>query len=123
MHLSEDWKNNSKVQRYYSSIWLPVKEKWTKAFFDDEYLFVINTNNGTETQYKLLKHFYLNSHIDKSLYRVLDVIMNEFLDDIFKTYVKNNASLNSKYEQYNSKFQNLSKMNHYFLFVMFIKDM
>ncbi|XP_065209956.1 uncharacterized protein LOC135838315 isoform X1 [Planococcus citri] len=102
MRSSEAWQNNPKVQRYFNSTWLPVKEKWTKAFFDDEYLFIINTNNGIETQHKVLKHFYLNSHIDKSLCGVLDVIMNEFLDDAFKTYVENNDCLDSKYKQYNT---------------------
>lgn len=88
---SDSWKRNEKAQKYFSSTWLPVKEKWTQSFFDQQYLFIINTNNGVESQNKTLKHTYLKMYIDKSLCGVLEIIITEFLPDAFNTYQSNNS--------------------------------
>lgn len=65
MKNTDAWENNPKVQRYYLSTWKPVKEDWTKTFFDEDCMFVISTNNGIESQHKVLKHSYLALHGEK----------------------------------------------------------
>jgi len=98
---SDSWKRNEKAQKYFCSTWLPVKDKWTQSFFDREYLFIINTNNGNESQNKTLKYSYLRNHIDKSLCGVLEIILTEYLSDALHTYQSSNSSLDSGYKNYN----------------------
>jgi len=103
MHTSDVWKRNKKAQAYYLGTWYPVREKWTRAFFDDNFFFIINTNNGIESLHNVLKNSYLKQHVDKSICGVLDVIINEFLDEAFNKYKVDNSCLDSKYKCYNSE--------------------
>jgi len=57
--LTEAWLNNPKAQEYFIRTWLSVEEKWTDKFFKLEYDIKVGTNNGVESQNKLLKSFYL----------------------------------------------------------------
>ena len=75
---SAEYLRNSKVRMYLINTWLPHKMKWTQAFFDTKFSFVIRTNNGIEAQNKLIKYSYLKLHVDKSLCGVLDTLLTEF---------------------------------------------
>lgn len=53
---SPEWQQNEKLQRYMSQHWLSVSQWWVKCYRVGLH---VNTNNGTETQNRLLKEHYL----------------------------------------------------------------
>jgi len=75
--LTEAWLKNPKKQEYFIRTWLSVEEKWTNTFFKLEYDIKVATNNGVESQNKLLKSFYLKLLSDKSLNSILNNIISD----------------------------------------------
>lgn len=98
---SSEYQRNPKVEAYLKNTWIPHKSKWTCAFFNSKYSFVIRTNNGIEAQNKLLKYSYLKLHSDKSLCGVLDIIILEFFVDEIQKYRVCNSRLSENCRQYN----------------------
>lgn len=64
---SSIYKGNGKIQRWLSNYWIPVHKRWVKAYMEDEYNISVNTNNGGESQNKLLKYSCLprQEHLKK----------------------------------------------------------
>ncbi|KAE9543481.1 hypothetical protein AGLY_002281 [Aphis glycines] len=69
------------------------REKWTNRFFKDEYDIKISTNNGVETQNKVIKSFYLKLTSDKSLNSTIETIIDQFLPESLKKYHLKNLKL------------------------------
>lgn len=70
MQASDLWASNSAFRGYVSGHWLPAKEMWETCFRPE---LPITTNNGTETQSKMLREYYLkgSSH---SLFALLEAL-------------------------------------------------
>ncbi|XP_065215356.1 uncharacterized protein LOC135842015 [Planococcus citri] len=100
---TEEYTRNPKVEKYLKNTWLPHKDKWTQAFFDQKYSVIIRTNNGIESQNKLIKYSYLKLHVDKSLCGVLDVLITDFFIDEIKKYQVANSRLSENCKQYDKE--------------------
>lgn len=99
MKLTEAWLKNPKAQEYFIETWLPIKEKWTDKFFKLEYDIKVTTNNGVESQNKLIKQFYLDLLNDKSLNSILENIVEQFLPQTLYKYQKKNFKLTAHHNQ------------------------
>jgi len=98
MTLTDVLLKNPKAQDYFIKTWLTVEEKWTSKFFKLEFDIKISTNNGVESQNKLLKHFYLKFSSDKSLNSIVENIIEQFLPQSLCKYQKQNFKLNNHYK-------------------------
>lgn len=94
---------NTKAQTYFNNTWLKVKEMWVVAFFDFDFLVNITTNNGIESQNRLLKHSYLKSHSDKSLTNILDIMIGSYLPTTLEQYEIQNSKMSENYKKYNEE--------------------
>jgi len=92
MKSTDTWLRNSKAQEYFIRTWLSIEEKWTNQFFKDEYDIRISTNNGVETQNKVIKSFYLKLTSDKSI-ETIETIIDQFLPESLRKYHLNNLKL------------------------------
>lgn len=99
MKLTDAWLRNPKAQQYFIRTWLSVAEKWTNRFFKDEYDIKISTNNGVETQNKVIKSFYLKLTSDKSLNSTIETIIDQFLPESLKKYHLKNLKLTGEYKK------------------------
>ncbi|KAF0740488.1 zinc finger BED domain-containing protein 1-like [Aphis craccivora] len=99
MKLTDAWLKNLKAQDYFIKTRLTVEEKWTSKFFKLEFDIKIGTNNGVESQNKVLKHFYLKFSSDKSLNSTIENIIEQFLPQSLCKYQKKNFKLNNYYKK------------------------
>ncbi|KAL4153888.1 hypothetical protein QTP88_001721 [Uroleucon formosanum] len=100
MKSTEAWLRNTKAQEYFIRTWLSTEEKWTNRFFRDTFDIKISTNNGVETQNKLLfKNFYLKLTSDKSLNSTIETIIDKFLPESLRKYNLKNLKLTGEYKK------------------------
>jgi hypothetical protein len=71
---------------------------WCTAFMDLGFQTTVTTTNGVETLNKSLKHFYLKLASTGTLSSLLDIVINNFLPDLFQNYLM----LNYRYVLYES---------------------
>jgi len=81
MKSTEAWLRNPKSHEYFIKTWLSIEEMWTNRFFKDTFDIKISTNNGVETQNKLINSFYLKLTSDKSLNSTIETIIDQFLPE------------------------------------------
>lgn len=96
MYHSEIWLANEKLREYFRSTWRPIKSRWACAFLDDEYLFVINTNDGIARLHQEFRQSFLKQNVGKSLPEVLQFVIDKFLVDSLETYVTENSIWNGE---------------------------
>lgn len=73
------------------------------CFSKKDFLLIINTNNGVESQNKILKHSYLIHNSDNTLLGMLRVVINKYLPDSLRKYCIQNSvvkAYNSDIPQY-----------------------
>jgi len=100
MRSTEAWLRNPKVQDYFIRTWLSIEEKCTNRFFKDTFDIKISTNNGVETQNKLIKSFYLKLTSDKSLNSTIETIIDQFLPESLRKYQLKNLKLTGEYKKF-----------------------
>lgn len=97
---SDIWQSNPKLQLYIQQKWLSVKELWVRAYRLDLLHF---TNNGTETQNKMLKeHFLKRSNGRRSLTGLIQVLLQKFFVQKREDYIRRNVCFTSEYRLYHS---------------------
>ncbi|XP_065216440.1 uncharacterized protein LOC135842756 [Planococcus citri] len=94
---------NPKALRYFENTWLPVKEMWIRCFFPDEFVFKISTNNGIESQFKMLKYGYLKVRNVNTLSELMTLMIEEVFYDLLNKYTQKNSSLYHGYKLYNKE--------------------
>lgn len=71
------WQNH-RFQEYMLTHWIHVSDMWVK-FYRQRFAVALTTNNGTESQNKLLKEFYLQGgHERRSLTGLITVLVTVF---------------------------------------------
>ena len=96
---SEFWENQ-RLKEYMLTYWIPVSHMWVK-YYRQQLSVVITTNNGTESQNKLLKQFYLQGgHGRKSLTGLIAVLVNQFFPDRHQHFCQENIRRSSCYRKY-----------------------
>ncbi|VDI38561.1 Hypothetical predicted protein [Mytilus galloprovincialis] len=63
-------------------------KRWVKAYRQEVFNVLVNTNIGVERQKKALKYVYLDMKKTKSLSQLLSTILTKFLPDSYIKYVK-----------------------------------
>lgn len=99
MKSTEAWLKNPRAQEYFIRTWLSTEEKWTNRFFKDTFDNKISTNNGVETQNKLIKSFYFKLTSDKSLNSTIETIIDQFLPESLRKYNLKNLKLTGEYKK------------------------
>lgn len=92
MNTSNIMQDNPKAVQYFCSQWLPESHRWVQAFSEKDYVTVINTNNGIESQNKVLKHSYLCHNSDTSLTGMLKTVVNIYVPDVYRKYCYKNST-------------------------------
>lgn len=103
MKTNEVYLRNLKATRYFENTWLSVKEMWVRCFFPEEFVFKIVTNNGIESQFKMLKYGYLKIRNIKTLSELMTLMVDDVFPDLLKKYVQMNSALHSNYKLYNEE--------------------
>ncbi|KAL4154222.1 hypothetical protein QTP88_002049 [Uroleucon formosanum] len=99
MKSTEAWLRNPKAQEYFIRTWLSIEEKWTNRFYKDTFDIKMSTNNGVETQNKLIKSFYLKLKSDKSLNSTIETIIDQFSPESLRKYHLKNLKLTGEYKK------------------------
>ena len=97
---SEVYQTNIKVQRWLNGKWLPQHQRWVKAFREDAYNIAVNTNNGLESQNKLLKYSYLPHCPEKSLTTIVTTLVEDFFPEQHKKYIRMNVRMSGDFQSY-----------------------
>jgi hypothetical protein len=97
---SKFWKKDN-VKNWLENNWLNQKDKWVKAYRDQEFHALVDTNNGTEAQNRVLKHTYLKYRRDKTLTSLVEVMFYEWFPAFENSYVSNNVRVDSTCKRYN----------------------
>ncbi|VDI02948.1 Hypothetical predicted protein [Mytilus galloprovincialis] len=66
--------------------------RWVKAYRQEVFNVLVNTNIGVERQKKALKYVYLDMKKKKSLSQLLPTILTKFLPDSYIKYLRLNAA-------------------------------
>ncbi|XP_064482471.1 uncharacterized protein LOC135395156 [Ornithodoros turicata] len=92
---SEVWSSNSKLQHYLNEVWFSVEKMWVKLF---RLQLPIATNNGVESQNKLLKEHYIKQHSGrKSLAGLIGTLVGQFLPERKRIFLERNMKLSTEY--------------------------
>lgn len=84
---------NPKVVSYFGTQWMPVAEMWVQ-FYRMKFGVVITTNNGTETQNRLLKEHYLKwSRGKRSLSSLINTVVKQFLPERQSVFLQQNMEV------------------------------
>lgn len=97
---SELYKMNTKVQKWLNAKWLPQHRRWVKAFREDAFNIAVNTNNGLESQNKLLKYSYLSNVAEKSLTTIVTTLVEDFFPEQHKKYIRMNVRMSGDFQSY-----------------------
>ncbi|CAN7979762.1 unnamed protein product [Ixodes pacificus] len=93
------WKN-PKVVSYFETQWMSVAEMWVQ-FYRMKFGVVVTTNNGTETQNRLLKEHYLRwSRGKRSLSSLITTVVKQFLPERQSAFLQRNMERSSMYRKY-----------------------
>ncbi|XP_063227566.1 uncharacterized protein LOC134533814 isoform X1 [Bacillus rossius redtenbacheri] len=93
MSSNDIMQQNPKAADYLATHWLPHKHRWVQAFSEKDFVTIIHTNNGIESQNKVLKHSYLCHNSDKSLTGMLKTVINSYLPDMYRKYCYKNSTV------------------------------
>ncbi|XP_063232355.1 uncharacterized protein LOC134536550 isoform X1 [Bacillus rossius redtenbacheri] len=93
MNSSDIMQQNPKASDYFATHWLAHKHRWVQAFSEKDFVTIIHTNNGIESQNKVLKHSYLCHNSDKSLTGMLKTVINNYLPDMYRKYCYKNSTV------------------------------
>ncbi|XP_065224452.1 uncharacterized protein LOC135848469 [Planococcus citri] len=100
---NEVYLRNPKASRYFENTWLTVKDMWIRCFFPEDFIFKIVTNNGIESQFKMLKYGYLKVRNVKTLSELMTLMVDDVFPDLLNKYVQMNSVLDSNYKVYNEE--------------------
>ena len=73
---------------------------WAHAFRDRRFHAAVNTNNGVESQNKLLKYNYLPRKKSMTLSAIVILIVESFLPETYQKYLFENYKQSSQYRSY-----------------------
>lgn len=92
LHSSVHWKNE-KLQNYFETVWLPLKELWV-AYYRLGFDVVLSTNKGIEAQNKVLKAQHTKSASGKRpLASLISVLVFSYLPQNEKISSSNNETV------------------------------
>ena len=97
------WKSKQHLRNYATTQWLKCVQRWVQCYRNPMSDRCVNTNNGVESLNKVLKYNYLKFYCDKSATGLVSMLINTFLLDRFKLYVKINHKMTDQHWKY-SKF-------------------
>ena len=100
LEASDFWKNKANLREYVTTQWLKCERRWVKCFRNPLVDRCVNTNNGVEAINKILKHNYLKFYCDRSATGLITMLINTFLPDRYKAYVKINHKMTNQYSKY-----------------------
>ncbi|KAH6948411.1 hypothetical protein HPB50_024244 [Hyalomma asiaticum] len=84
------WRND-KVASYFETQWMPAAKMWVQ-YHRMKFGVVVTTNNGTETQNRILKEHYLRwSHGRRSLSSLITVAVKKFLPERQSVFIQQNV--------------------------------
>ena len=82
-------------------VYMYAIQLWARAYRDREYHAAVNTNNGTESQNKVLKYSYLPKKKTMTLSNITTILVEEYLPDAHRKYIFQNFQQSSHYRSYN----------------------
>ena len=80
---------------------LPLKQRWARAYKDDEFHAAVDTNNVTEAQNKVLKYKYMPKQRASTLSALVSLLVERFLPEAQQSYVLPNLKTAEWYRRYN----------------------
>lgn len=93
------WRND-KVASYFETQWMPAAKMWVQ-YHRMKFGVVVTTNNGTETQNRILKEHYLRwSHGRRSLSSLITVVVKKFLPERQSVFIQQNVERSAMYRKY-----------------------
>ena len=95
------WDKHENVKSYVRRYWFSQLDRWVKFYRNPLIDRSISTNNGVESLNKILKHMYLKYFCDRSVTGLVTMILNQFLPERYKVYVKENHKMSSQIYAYN----------------------
>ncbi|XP_063238953.1 uncharacterized protein LOC134540254 isoform X4 [Bacillus rossius redtenbacheri] len=93
MNTSNIMQRNPKASHYFATWWLSHECRRAQAYSEKDFVTIIHTNNGIESQNKVLKHSYLCHSSDKSLTGMLKIVINNYLPDVYRKYCSKNSTV------------------------------
>ena len=97
---SDFWKKKANLREYVTTQWLKCEHRWVKCFRNPLVDRCVSTNNGVEALNKILKHNYLKFYCDRSASGLISMLLNNFLPERYKKYVKINHKMTDQYSKY-----------------------
>ena len=94
------WKNNAAVRNWLTAKWLSIPQKWARAWTECNYHLNIHTNNGVESQNKVLKYSFLPRGKKLTLTEVFSIIIDRYLPSQKQSFVFANISQTSQFRLY-----------------------
>lgn len=78
-------------------------QKWARVYRAKTFHAVVETNNGVESQNKLLKYSYIPRRRNINLSQLVDILVTDFLPDSQQKYLFQNYKMNGLYRCYSEK--------------------
>ncbi|XP_035205452.1 uncharacterized protein LOC118180475 [Stegodyphus dumicola] len=100
----KSWNQYEAVKDYFELTWFKEIERWALAYKPND-LF-INSNNGVERLNEELKYRYLQGYKNCMLSEIIKILVEKFLPERYRIYVRKNLSMLSQARLYNEHVPN-----------------
>ena len=94
------WNHNEHLRNYLTTQWFKCFERWVQCYRNPIADRCVNTSNGVEALNKVLKYNYLKFFCDRSVTGLVKMLVDIFLPDRFRLYVKSNHEMTDQYRKY-----------------------
>ena len=84
----------------HTAMSLPLKQRWARAYRDNEFHAAVDTNNGTEAQNKVLKYKYMPKQRASTLSALVSLLVERFLPEAQQSYVLPNLKTAEWYRRF-----------------------